>query len=431
MTLLFNKPAHSINDFIENLLRKYLIYFFLIIFITTVLGSFNAYLDHNRWNFGDWLINYQGGMVRRGFLGETVYIMSQLTHINPGLFILLFQIIFYALFFIFSYLLLKRQHFLLPYILLIFSPFIFTYQLNDSLGGYRKEIIFFAILSFIVYTAKTLEYKVFEKIFYITLLLFPALILTHEMLAIYLPYLLIPYISITNLTKRKIIFTIFCLLPSIISFITALYYANATTSQINEILYSHTEQGYTIEDGGAVAWLNKTTSYGRDTVISAIKYDKYLIYYSQVFLLSLIAFIPIGKKLSSIFKKRLSMIFFIICLSGSIVLIIIAKDWGRFIYINLVSLFLLSLLPKGSLPDNKKISHLKEKKWGKLNLFMIPTFFILYSSLWHIPHCCEAPYPQNYKLTNPLVYIRPWVKIILNFKNKEINSNTRQKAAYN
>ncbi len=191
------------NENIERLLRKILPYYFALIFITTVAGALHGYLTHHTWKIGDWLINYQGGMVRRGLLGELIYQLAHFSHINPGYYVLLFQILFYAAFFFFSYLLLKRQHALLPYAILIFSPFIFTFQINDLYGGYRKEVIYFAVLAFITWSAKTSEYKIFERMFYITLLLYPAVILTHEMLAIFLPYLLVVYISVTNLTKKS------------------------------------------------------------------------------------------------------------------------------------------------------------------------------------------------------------------------------------
>ena len=55
---------------LEKVLQKSLPYFFALVFITTVTGALSGYLDHNPWKIGDWLINYQGGMIRRGFLGE-------------------------------------------------------------------------------------------------------------------------------------------------------------------------------------------------------------------------------------------------------------------------------------------------------------------------------------------------------------------------
>ena len=94
---------------LEKILQKSLPYFFALVFITTMVGALSGYLEHNPWKMGDWLINYQGGMIRRGFLGEVFYRLAHFTHINPGLYVYIFQIFFYAVFFFFAYALLKKQ----------------------------------------------------------------------------------------------------------------------------------------------------------------------------------------------------------------------------------------------------------------------------------------------------------------------------------
>ena len=82
----------------ENTVRKILPYFFIFVFITTVVGAFWGYLEHNSWRVGDWLTNYQAGMIRRGLFGEVVYRLALFTNVMPGLFIFSFQSFLYALF---------------------------------------------------------------------------------------------------------------------------------------------------------------------------------------------------------------------------------------------------------------------------------------------------------------------------------------------
>ena len=148
---------------VEKILQKSLPYFFILVFITTIAGALSGYVEHNSWKMGDWLINYQGGMVRRGLLGEMLYQLSYLTHINPGLYATMLQVFFYGVFLFFSYALLRQQRSLLPYAFLIFSPFIFTFQINDLQGGFRKEIIYLALLAFVVWSTRNLKPKFFEK----------------------------------------------------------------------------------------------------------------------------------------------------------------------------------------------------------------------------------------------------------------------------
>jgi len=153
MTDSLNLSAFAYNDNIEKQFRALLKYFLALVFVTTLLISYQSFQDHNSWRLGDWLINYQGGMVRRGLLGELVYRTSQLIQLSPGFLVFLLQSFFYTVFLGFSYRLLLGQHKLLPYILLIFSPFIFTFQIYDFQGGYRKEIIFFASLILLIEAA--------------------------------------------------------------------------------------------------------------------------------------------------------------------------------------------------------------------------------------------------------------------------------------
>ncbi|MEN8215809.1 MAG: hypothetical protein ABFS56_05430 [Pseudomonadota bacterium] len=396
----------------ERLLHKILPYFFVVIFITTAVGALSGYLEHNSWKIGDWLVNYQGGIVRRGLLGELIYNLSQFTHINPGILVFLFQTLFYAVFFVFSYSLLKRQHSLLPYALLIFSPFIFTFQINDLQGGYRKEIIYFAVLAFIVWSAKTSEHKIFEKIFYTTLLLYPAIILTHEMLAVFLPYLLIVYISVTNLTKNKIITIALFLLPSIVSFFVSIYYSG-TTSQVTEIFNSIAREGYTIV-GGAIESIDKSATYGYGRVIKSIDEKHYLIYYLQVLLFSLIAYIPIGQNLRLVFKQKLSIVLVLISILGTTVLFVVAIDWGRFIYIHLVSLFLLSFISTRLISSDVKRINEEVSSGKKLITYKMLVFFIFYSLFWHIRHS-GSPIQDalSYKRTNVVAFAKPYKKTLL------------------
>ena len=63
---------------------------FLSIFFFTsiVVGSFlnmlsNKTYQYDSWTIGEWLINYQGGFVRRGLSGETIYFLSNSLKISP------------------------------------------------------------------------------------------------------------------------------------------------------------------------------------------------------------------------------------------------------------------------------------------------------------------------------------------------------------
>ncbi len=398
-------------DDIENHLYKLLPYFLIFIFITTIAGAICSYFEYNSWKIGDWLINYQGGFVRRGLIGEVILKLSHLTDINPGIYLVIFLSSFYAIFLFFSYKLLMLQDRLLPYILLIFSPFIFTFQLYDITGGFRKEIIYFALLSFIVWIAKVEDAKKFEKIFYITLLLYPLLILTHEMLIIYIPIILIVYLYKIKLTLKKIAILALFLIPSLVALI-ALKLHMGTPNQIDEIFHSIQAENYPINKI-SLYWLDKNISFGINSVIKHLKVDNY-IYYLFFIPLALIAYIPIVDRLKLLLKDRLIIFLFSLSIIFTIAISAIAVDWGRFIYIILVSIFLLSLLP------NEKLTRYSNKRVSS----SIIIFFLIYTLLWHIPHCC-SPFiglPHKYREVNIIAVFKPYVKIVILYfpKIKEV-----------
>ena len=392
-------PFLKVSSFLDNnnleiVIRRVLPYFFVLLFLGTLTAAFFGYNAQNSWKMGDWLINYQGGMIRRGLLGELIYQLAHITKINPGIYVVLFQMFFYTVFFVFSFVLLKRQHSLLPYAFLIFSPYIFTFQINDLAGGFRKEIIFFAILSFIVWTATVKDNKSFEKFFYITLLIYPAVILTHEMMIIFMPYLLVVYVMTTKLTKKKFFRITFLLIPSIFALLVTIYYSEITTSQVGEIFNSIARENYAL-NGGAIAHLDKDVSYLRSVRRGLMELYHYE-YYVFIAAFSLLAFIPISQKLSLIAKNKFSLFLILISLLGTIGLNFFVADWGRSIYINLVSIFIVSLMIPQNIENNQRHASIKS-----VNIFSI-VFFIIYVFFWHIPHVGNpnAAYAKSFRTIN-------------------------------
>lgn len=332
---------------------------------------------HHPFNMGDWLINYNGGFIRRGFLGTSIIYLSQINNLNPGINTIIFQIIFYTIFFWYSYKLLKKQQTILPYIFLIFSPFIFTFQINDIGGGFRKEIIYFALFAFLVFKSLEKNDNSFKKIFYASLLLYSFLILTHEIFIIFLPYILIIFTQKYRVTKKNFLTLLLFLAPSIIAFIAVIFsYVNNNVDS-NAIFLTLANQNYPIEKG-AIYWLKTNSTFNLNFVMENINAYHYYFTYSLALTLGIVGFIPLSKKLYNIFINKISLFLILISILGSIPLFIVAADWGRFIYIHLVSWFLLSLL------NTQQIEY--KKTFHNFNTSIL---IFLYFSFWHIPHCCS------------------------------------------
>ena len=67
MNSKYNK-AHNKNYFILT--------FFVILSIGAVIRLIDNAIQLDAWQYGEWLINYQNGFVRRGLIGEGIYLIS-------------------------------------------------------------------------------------------------------------------------------------------------------------------------------------------------------------------------------------------------------------------------------------------------------------------------------------------------------------------
>lgn len=407
-----NRNSFQYESYFRVVLPIYLVF----IFLTTLIGAYVGFLEHNSWKMGDWLINYQGGMIRRGFLGELIYLLSVKTHISPGLLVFTLQTLFYGLFLYFSYSLLVNQKKILSFVLLIFSPFLFLFQIYDFQGGYRKEIIYFALIAYLTWSAVAYTKKNFERILYISLILYPLIILSHEMLAFYLPYLIVIYFSVVPYSKNRLVKISILILPSLLSFAVSLYYSGMS-HQIIAIRESLKDVDYQIILG-SITWLDKTTEYAVNQVLLTIKNNSYLTFYLVTLLLALVAFIPVRTRFKPYFKNKLLFGLILLSIFSSFALFAVAMDWGRFIYIHLVSWFFLSMIKViDPSPKNPKKSSLKSVKTNLYNKIKISVFLLLftfYCLAWHIPYCCKPiPFAQEFKDNNLFKLMLPYKRLAL------------------
>ena len=82
---------------------------------------------------------------------------------------------------------------------------------------------------------------------------------------------------------------------------------------------------------------------------------------------------------------------------GSLPLFLFAIDWGRFIYIHLVSMFLVLLVIEAEtgayenrgIPGTWVVSEVANSKIMRTVVLFL--FALAYAGLWHVPHCCGKP----------------------------------------
>ena len=109
-------------------------YFFILLIFSSILNLLQDQWTINAWTIGEWLINYEGGFVRRGLFGSIIYKLSYGLNINPFLIV---NILSFLIFISFLYLLKDTRKYFSSLFLL--SPIV---SLAPLLGNYlvRKDI---------------------------------------------------------------------------------------------------------------------------------------------------------------------------------------------------------------------------------------------------------------------------------------------------
>jgi len=103
----------------------------------------------------DWLINYEGGFVRRGLSGELLYLFHRaFTSSTLTQDLLVLQMgLYVAVGVVVTILALRTRNRLLPWVLL--SPAAVLFTSYNALGGFREELLFFVALGLIALAAHT------------------------------------------------------------------------------------------------------------------------------------------------------------------------------------------------------------------------------------------------------------------------------------
>ena len=364
--------------------QNYAVALFLFFVMMLTCGSvYVALRQHHGYIIGDWLINYQGGFVRRGLFGELAIRLSDaLPFVRPDWVAGICQIFLYMIFLVFSYLNLLRQPCLKPYWILIFSPFLFCFQIITIGGGGRKEIIFFALLSVLVWVANTASFRRFRKVFGIMLLFYPLAVLTHEMLILFLPYLFIVYFIRDPFRKKNLRWQIPLLSLSLVALFASLLFpgTDGTATGISQSLLC---RGVVV-GADAVNWLRSDIQQSVMAVRYGITNGHFISIYTIVLILVGLGFLPLLPKIRALFENRAALFLFLFSCAGSCLLAVVAIDWGRWIYIHATALFLVLLVQR-----TEETPPLRGLGWPVLLLLSG-----VYFSVWNIPSYGEG-WPVN------------------------------------
>tara|TARA_B100000787_G_scaffold114712_1_gene85503 strand:+ start:35 stop:1234 length:1200 start_codon:yes stop_codon:yes gene_type:complete len=323
----------------ENIL---LIYFTYLIIATYVYLFLQINEFPQKYVFTEWLINYEGGYVNRGLLGQIIFYMSNTFSIDLKFVILFFQASIYTVYFILFLLLLSKVKINFFWILIIFSPILFSYPLIELMVLGRKDT--FVICLFMIFSI--INYKNLHSLFIYFLIFFGISTFIHEVTIFYIfHYLLIIYLHIKLNFKVKIKKTY---ILGLLVFISFLLYLNLYLDNfvvVEDIVNSYDYDIITL-NSGAFSHLKPTLNavlLGTLNHIKLINILKYLliIILSSIPFLFFIKFRKFKKFENLKYFSVINIFFIFFVLSLPVYGLIM--DWGRLIHIN-YNFFIILLL---------------------------------------------------------------------------------------
>ena len=381
---------------------------FVFFYIFSILKVFDHSISRDAWQYGEWLINYQNGFVRRGLIGEFIFNLSKVFKNNIQISYILVLSVILSFFYYFSYSLVQRIKFNFLTYFIIFSPLFYFFIIVISKVGIRKEIVLFV---FYLFYLKFLSNKSFNfaknwKFIF----LFPFLLLNHEGHFFYLPYLIIPLLFLTKRNELKILILQITVLVIISCLTMILLYNFKGTSEHTMIICNSLGQYVPAKCDwwGPIAALKTDVSitsagsYFEGTSIvesndffyifnEPYTYVGFIFYilYSFIPLYLLLKFTTFKEGDFLIYKKNFFYLL-IIAFVFSLPIFHMAEDWSRWfsIHFHLIALLIFFLLRKKliNFENNTKIVRLNNRLLNIKTKKYFFIFLLIYATSFHHHH---------------------------------------------
>ncbi len=365
-------------------------------FIFQISKFYAFYLEYSDWQYADWLINYQGGFIRRGFIGEILFKIQNFLSLDLDILVFNFVALLYL---VLTIVLIKSVKYLENSkidILIFLSPGFFLYPIMNSEIIGRKEILLFVMLGLSVFFEKYIKDKYLLGIILFIIL---ALSLTHTGLLFYSSYLLFLFFIIKVDRNKKISFLeIFIITIFLFIIFSLIYFNSGSKAQVVEICSSIKNF---VKDNcinrGQFLWLySPVTEYVE--VKSRLNIStNFAIYLTSLFFVFIFFSIKLYsakfKSNNNLFNSINPFIIFLLLFFSTIPIYIVGIDWGRYIsmsYFSTYFIYIYLIKQKMITFNSKKFLF---KRAISRNIFLIFVFF--YAFTWTFPFYGA----NNFKLT--------------------------------
>ena len=328
----------------EHLKRNWSNYFQIYVFALIFFGVFFLYSKHDVGNdssISDWFINYEGGFVRRGLIGELITNFSIMLSLKLRDTILIFQLLFFTSYYFLIILFCKNllQNRLI--ILAIFSPIFILYPVAEIEALGRKELIIFLIfLSYLLTDIKNFKVQIIYKV-----ILFPISILTWEPVFIFFSFVFLIDLFVFQIRNfdKKFFYLIASYLISI--FLVILIYLNPFSQENHNIM-----RDFLNNEFGEICYMSCDFVGQQSSNSFSELYQTFLVKFKFIYALRYLIIILIGffplyllstysninhKKQILIISKFKNLFFpFLLAFLPSTVLYLVMYDWARVVHIS-------------------------------------------------------------------------------------------------
>jgi len=313
------------NSFLKtNYFKSYLI----LIFLFSVLLLSQKFLHPTDWTTSEWLINYQGGFVRRGLIGELLLNIHNISAINLRYLVFYFEIIILLTFLLLIFKFLQNVYLNNLLIFLFFCPIFLIYPLAENEALVRKEYLLLSI--YLLYLILLLKNSYFT--FLIILVFLPIMNLIWDGMIFYIFFFIFSFFCKKNLKINEVVFFIFSLVPYLISLFFVLI-SKSDPIGFEKMCISINENCF-----GAMFALDKTLVWNIEYVTSRFEIEYLLTH----LLIIILVFCPIifysyydsfKINIGKFSIKKILLKLNLILIASIFVFMLIGYDWGRWINI--------------------------------------------------------------------------------------------------
>ena len=373
-------------------------YVLFVALVTTAYAVVSARAAQS-WILGEWLINYQGGFVRRGLLGELILGAARGLHLPPIPVALALQLLLYAVFYASAALLARGVSWSLALVALFLSPATLSFIVLDPPSSVRKEVLLLAAVALFCLALRRGRIRPLPLALCLALMA-AVCVLAHEGLIFYLPYLFAPVFLATARaprTQTAMREAAWLCLPALLVALLAAVAAATHPGSPAQAAAICGSLGATWQGeghglcGGAIFYLTHDRDYARHDVLRAAHAYRYGLLYGVT---GTLAALPVAVCLAQLARARrrelrVLLVATALAVAGSLVLFTLARDWGRWISIHVTCLLLLLLFVHEHRPEPAAEALAEQASAGEPRVLHVRGALVLglllYTCCWNLP----------------------------------------------